>query len=295
MTDSEFQHYVPRFYLTGWATTVEYKGRRIWINEAGADPRHASIDKTGGEENFYAVKAFDGSTDIQTVEKYLADGEGKAGRAFVKIKNRDKLSAKERKDFADFLALLVRRTPYTREKSAKLVEKFLPGAIEPLRQSAEKIPDEERRNKILENIERVAADVLTRPESITAAAMLQPSDIGDIIARMDWAFLYHPTLKFVTSDNPFVYSMGLGIGDFENGHIIFPISNNLSFQAKHSSKFNDSYNEISDDLLAEINLRIVRHAYRQVYSSDNSAELTQCVDENIGADLHDEIEAPSEK
>ncbi len=281
----QFQHFVPDFYLSGWQITVDHKPKRIWVYEKGSVPRHAAIKNIGGEENFYAVKASDGTNDVETIERFLSRGESRAGTVFATIKNRKLLNEKDGRIFAEFLGVLLRRSPFYIGRWKDLVNKFLPGVIDPLLEIAEEIEDKERRDRAIENIEKVAAERRADPESIAKASILEPSDITNFVEKMDWAFFTCPTSKFVTSDNPFVYSIGLGIGDFENGHIIMPISSEISFQARNSTKFDSGYYEINDEDASKINLRIIGHAHKQVFASERSEELQKIVQERIGTDL----------
>ena len=204
---------------------------------------------------------------------------------FAKIKNREQLNAKDRRDFAEFLGTLVRRSPFSLEKAKALVNKLLPGVIDPLVKIANRIDNEARRRRAVKNIEKVAAERKADPDSIAKLAIVQPSDIAEFVDKMDWAFFHCSTSKFVTSDNPFVYSIGLGIGDFENGHIIMPISSEVSFQARNSTEFNGGYYEISDDNVKEINMRIIGHAKSQVFACEQSEELKEIVRMKIASDL----------
>jgi hypothetical protein len=282
----QFQHFVPNFYLSGWETTVDQKPRRVWVYEKDRKPYHAAIKNIGGEDNYYAIQKRDGSTDIETVERFLGGGESRAGKVFAKIKNAEALSERDCQHFAEFLAALVRRSPYSIEKSKGLVHQFLPQVINPLVERANRIEDEARRDRALQDIAKVEANVMANPDSVAKAAILEPSDIANFVVKMDWAFFHCRTAKFVTSDNPFVYSVGLGIGDFENGHVIIPISSEVSFQARNSTNFASGYFNITENEASKINERIVGHAHRQVFACDESVELEKIVQTKFGVDLH---------
>lgn len=135
--------------------------------------------------------------------------------------NRNALNLNDRRDFAEFLAALVRRSPFTGAKAKEMVPRLLAPIIDPLLERAKAIANKERRSRAIANVNKVAADVMAFPQRVMSAAISQESDIPRFIEAMDWAFFYNRTVKFIASDNPFVYSISLGIGNPENGHIIF--------------------------------------------------------------------------
>ncbi len=284
-TNNQFQHYVPRFYLCGWQTTVGHKPKRVWVYGRDNAAYHAAIKKVGGSDNFYAIENNDGATDIETVEKILAANESKAGQIIPKIKNGDALNQYERRYFSQFLSVLSRRTPFAKAQTKAMIPGMLPNIIDRLLERANSIQDEERRQLAVQNVNTAAANAVSRAGTIASSVLLQPFRISPVIEKMDWAFFHSPNVSFVASDNPFVYSIGLGIGNYNNGHIIFPVTKHISFQARNSTSFNSGHYNINEDDARSINLRIIRHAYRQVYSSEHSSELEQIIEENLGKDL----------
>lgn len=282
-----FHHYVSRFYLKGWQTTVGSRPQRIWVYRKNSEPRHGAIKRVAGEEDFYSVQNSDGSFDNLTVENYLGVTESKAGSVFQKFENNAQLSNQDRRIFAEFLTIFAQRNPYQKQNTEEILLSNLTENFATFRKDVEKYSPEQKAHylKELEYLEKWHSE---NPAALFPKLINIDSKIVDVIESMDWAFLKSKKVKFLTCDNPFVFDTG--IGDLEKGHIIFPISENMSFQATHKNNHNNAYTEIDEALANEINYRIVRFAYREVYASYNSEELKHFVDSNLGIDLQKKIE-----
>src|SRR6476660_3602164 len=123
--EGQFQHHVPRFYLRGWSCTVARLTKRIWLYCKGQEPKPAAIKKVGGRVNMYAVERSDGSIDLETVERYVADVESRAGKVIPKILNQEKISSSDKEALSHFISVMYRRGPYT-------MDAFAPESLAPM-------------------------------------------------------------------------------------------------------------------------------------------------------------------
>lgn len=285
---SQFQHHVPRFYLGGWSTSVNGLHKRVWVYEQGKEPRAAAIKKTGGRDNTYAVITSDGSVDLKTVEEYLGRIESQTGKVFPQIFQRKSLSPLEKRIIAVFVSVFYRRDTYT-------FDKFVPEKLAPtlpaLRdemlayaEAAEVAEDVKARYRtaVHKAIELAGENI----DSITSQSVLYSESFADaVFNKLNWCFLYSKEPRFVTSDCPVVFDRHRGIKDFARGHILFPISNQIVLWMTQWPILANCYVPISEDLVNNINARIIINAHQQVYASHRTPEIKVFVDKFVSAGL----------
>jgi hypothetical protein len=99
---------------------------------------------------------------------------------------------------------------------------------------------------------------------------------------MDWAFFKaSPNTEFLTCDDPVLFSKGSGLKDRE-AVIMFPLSRNLFFQAMWISEWRNTYQNLEEAQLRQLNEYVVSNAHKQVYASKNSNDIADLVQEKIG-------------
>lgn len=283
--DSQFHHYVPQFYLRAWSTTIRKRQNQLWIYERGsAEPFAGSVQKTAGEENAYAIHR-GGVIDSTAVETILSKMESNWARVIQKVRRRERVVSDDRRVLSEFLAMMMRRVKYTQDKAEAFSKEMLPLIVKELNRQASEIKLDSKREIALRNIGKVADEAARQSRSIGAMTLLEPPRIADHIEEMDWGFMIDPTASLLTSDTPFVFDRSLGIGDFTNGHIIFPVAPDLWIHAMNWSRFKNQYIEMSEAICQNMNLRIIVSANQQVYSNRHSLEIQRLVNWGLGKAL----------
>lgn len=88
------------------------------------------------------------------------------------------------------------------------------------------------------------------------------------LLSMNWVFLYHDTLQFLTSDNPVFFFEFEGIGSPES-ELTFPISSKITLWATRTPKANGTFMQATSPAVKEINRRTASNSMRWVYSERN--------------------------
>jgi hypothetical protein len=283
----QFQHHLPRFYLKGWATTVQSIPKRIWIYERGKSPRCSAIKTSAGRENMYSVVRSDGSLDIETVEKYLAKSESKAGTVFPRIFRRQILEFFEKHMLASFISIMARRDTYTFDAFAPAnLPPLIPGFHKKMRDDAYRISDPKLRKNYIDEVRKAIERAGDNINSLTSQAILESEPLARYMSNeFNWSFLYSKTANFVTSDAPVVINRSKGIRSFSDGHVLFPISRNILLWMTRWPISDRLYFPVSDRVVSDLNVRLIKNAFREVYAITRSDEIQDLVDRFIGDGL----------
>jgi hypothetical protein len=119
------------------------------------------------------------------------------------------------------------------------------------------------------------------PDFLFANNTLRASNFEKIMYLMDWAFFVAtPPAEFITCDNPALFSKGRGLGD-KDAVIMFPLSRSLFLQTMWMSGWGNTYQRLEDAQIKMLNSYVVQNAQKQVYSSKNSKEIIDLVNEQI--------------
>lgn len=215
---------------------------------------------------------------------FLGVSESKAAPVFQKIRDGEELTVKDRRRLSEFLTIFWQRSPYQKVKTKTILEDILPKNFQRFREEAACLSAEKRAGVEAE-LDRLEKWHSENPASLFPRLINIDTQVVDIIESMEWLITKSPNIEFLTSDNPFVYSHGIGIKDFAKGHFIFPLTKHIAMQGTHYSQGFGSSVEIGEAAAEDINLRIVRNSFREVYSSYESKELASFVNDNMGKDL----------
>jgi hypothetical protein len=236
----------------------------------------------------YAVLKSDGTVDLDSVENHIADVESRAGRVIRKILRKERINDADKEGFAHFLSVMYRRGPYT-------MDAFVPESLAP------KIPDlhtemvEQARQTFFDKpiyLERILSAVDKAIElasanlpSLTSQAILNSHNMGKVFSSFHWGFFVSKTARFVTSDTPVVFNRFTGIRDPQNSSILFPISSAMVLWLNQWMPIPYSYAEIPDNLVEDLNKRIIWNAFGEVYADHLSDSIEEYVNFNIGKGL----------
>jgi hypothetical protein len=281
---SQRQHYVPQFYLRGWVPEGE---GLIWVYTKTQQPRRLSIRKAGQEPDFYAFTDRHGINDSVSIEKELEKLDTAAAPVIKRIREREPLTDVDRELLSRFISVLWRRVPEHREVVDGSLRDMMPEYFEHLRDELKTLRSEkenaERIERVQQEVNRLEKEYMNKiPAYFFTENLQRPSMFETLLVKMDWAFLQAKSdTPFLTSDNPVVYSRGTGLGDLDNGIVLFPLSKDLMFQGMWKSSFRNSYVSIRDSDARRFNRYVVENAYKQVYASSKSSGVMALVSKRM--------------
>lgn len=288
------QHFVPRAYLSAFTDPDTPSGQEpyLWVYERdGEAPYARSPRKVAVRTHYYSFPDELGDLN-ESIEELLSKIESQAIPVLRLLQNDvdiASLTAEQREALAVFIAFLAVRTPRFRDH----IEKFMADIgkkVGPL--SAQDPEYFERTMKRVaaakgksppEDIERLRQyilsgdyDVKTNP-AISLQSLLEVAPtIAEYVYRFNWRMLRAPSSSsgFLTSDHPLVLIStkklpgiyGIGAGwETPWMEATLPIAPRrcLLISQHHPPGFE----EVSDSIVSEVNLRTAAHAAHEVYSS----------------------------
>lgn len=283
-------HFVPEFYQRGF---IEDGSGLIWVCEKGRAPRQRSVKKGAGfEYNLYAFTHADGSVDVGSVEKKLADLDRDAAAVIRKIDGGTPITPEERKTLCEFIGVMYRRTPEHRRAVGDMAVETVPEAFE--RIEAEiftpnfRIVDSlttEQRHRLEQRYAEflnVRANYSARPPDFLFPKLVVRDSVFQVrLENMDWAFFKSTKdTPFVTCDDPVIFNFSLSHS--QGGVLFFPLSRHILLQAMGISTYGGAYQQLPDRKVHILNRHLVRNAKKQVYSGRRRPELAKFVNRWIG-------------
>lgn len=253
-------HYVPRFYLRGFEAD-----KRIWAYDQQEKNKFCTQVKTvANETKLYS----------EELESHLANNvEAPAESAITAIRSKQPLNNKQRVALARYIITLWKRVPAGRHRLlqrlptvADEVHADLNAKIDA---AAKSNPDLQLHAAALKN--RVAEAVALQKENPSPTIWhhtIQSETEADpvkALLSMNWVFLYHEDLQFLTSDNPVFIFDSIGIGQ-PLSETSIPISNSIALWATRTPIKNGSFLRASTHAVREINRRTAYNASRYVFA-----------------------------
>ncbi len=252
-------HYIPRFYLRGFATEDA-----IWVYDKRAGRRFATqVKSVANETSMY-------SDDLET---YLANQiEDPANSAIAKVRTRQELTREERIALATYIIVLWKRVPIARSRALAR----LPGLAAEVQTDLHAELDQHALDNpdLLSEIEKFRGDV----DAAVATQYENPDPeiwyrsiqswssprLVDALLSMNWIFLHSNSSQFLTSDNPVFFFKHEGIGK-PTSELTWPLSSGLALWATRQPRPSMSYLSASSGAIKEINRRTVHNSSRFVY------------------------------
>jgi hypothetical protein len=258
-------HYVPRFYLRGFETN-----KRIWAYDQKDKIQFCSQVKTvANETKLYS----------QELESHLANNvEAPAESAFTAIRSKQTLNDVQRVALARYIITLWKRVPAGRHR---LLER-LPSVADDIHANlnakidaaAKSNPDLANQAAAFKNrvAEAVASQKKTPSPDIWHHTIQSETDADPIKAllSMNWVFLFHENLQFLTSDNPVFIFDSIGIGR-PSSEMSFPISASIALWATRSQVKDGCFLQASTHAVREINRRTAHNASRYVFAQSDES------------------------
>src|SRR6185503_16996699 len=252
MQDKLNHHFLPRFYLKGFASETdishiwEYQRGRAYVpgksNRDKYNPVLISLRKAGAAFGEYAYPRPDGTIDFNTYEDALEQLEKPANSVFDKIRNLQSIDDSDREVFAAYMVTMTRRVPARKE----LVKEQFPLVLE---KQWQRITDEiesaisqadpldtgrialltARLDASRQIIETYRQNGMPREMELKTIVDSAMHSVLDAMMSMRWQFLIAPEgHRFVTGDNP-VHTFKRGIGFSKPySELTFPVSSRVA-------------------------------------------------------------------
>lgn len=297
-------HYVPQFYLGGFADPQRSAGskkRRLWVYERGKSPRLSTPENEAFENDFYAFEDVFG--ERHSIEGQISQIESRAAPVLRKSSDPDHLfSERERYEMSLFVSLMFVRGQMGRElisRSLGLAMKkqlqqmadngpHFKGLWERRRKGAAGPSSEEARDFILGG----DYEVLQKDVGFNLRIMVEAWDhLSPILFCMGWQILHtQGPESFVASDNPVISLIpekygraGFGTGfAWPNTEVYFPL------HARACLRMGERVLESTADVRAaqvrQINRGVALSARRFLFASERSQKLAAMFDK-VGCKL----------
>lgn len=283
-------HYVPKCYLKSWTGAdgllCEYRRPHEMVV---ARRKHPS--ETGWIDKLYTVDSLQGGrSDAIETEFFLRVDQGASNALDLLLNNRTDLNAEQHSDWTRFLMSLLHRHP------AKIAELWK-AALDRFQADMDGFSDlyEARRKPTdpatFEEFKALEGDKLVG--GIFAGAIRRICNSQRIGTHINGMMSHVITLesnnRFLTSDRPLLLTGGLEDPDTA---LLMPIAPRKLFVATNGPHMSKALHDglASGVVLHNINLSVVRQAYRYVYAiCENDLPF---VEANLGRDLPLPWEAP---
>lgn len=214
MTQPKRHHYVPQFYLKNFAND---KGQ-IWVYDRQTKKyRQQNVRDTAVQQHYYRIETKDGTHSTE-IESFLAELEGNACTAIVKLERGETLTEDDRQYVAAYVALQMTRVPDFEKSSNESQEKLIRKMFKMSFHSVE--ATQKRLDKLKEKIGEVSGEVspeemyefiqqdrykMKFPRQNAIRSMLKLAEhTANYFIQMDWLLLRAGGGgTFITSDNPY--------------------------------------------------------------------------------------------
>lgn len=259
-------HFLPRSYLRAFATKNDPDA--VWIYVKGApSPRRVPTRKLAQAKNYFTPEQ----------EVWLArEIEAPANPILRQLRAGLPIGRDDRERVVQYLGSMLARVPRRRRKHLEGIPEVVRTVVEEFQQAAltlgEKHGAQELAQRRVDEAEAMKERSLKQYPPVLVEQALVPwvsEGVLDIIRRMSWRLIEsHGPRYFITSDNPMFFFEGLGLGGPQS-EFVFPLS---PLRAIHGSwqvppKGRDSL-LVNQDIVNEINLRIVTTTERLVVYSE---------------------------
>lgn len=289
-SDARNHHFVPQFYLKGFARLRSKDAQLTAFNLATGDqfvtrPRNVAAKRDYNRVDIEGV-------DPNFVETEMSKIEGDLDAAFKRIIDTE--SIEDRDDLSWVLVLISRlavTTPAFRDQRDKIMADVAKKMIQMSLRTEETwtsvlsgMPDEMKRKPAIPYAEmKKAIDTgaiypVTSKDALIAQEVQLWADVMPIIEARKWTLMISNNAigNFATSDRPVSlrwddesmnrnnYGVGLGM---RKTTLIFPLSRHLAVSG--SFEYDNGVVPASPELVAQINLRTFMGAEKQVYAPDD--------------------------
>jgi hypothetical protein len=220
MSEPRRHHYVPEFYLRGFATQAS-PGKVIVYDKEAGKAFGTSVKNAAVKRDYYRiVPPADKDVSPYILEEALSESEHKASKVLPKLIVGESLTNDERAEWAAFMALLHLRGPAARMMAAEVMVSLMTkmmdvtlvkkeryeAVFERARAAGEEMPGGVTYDQAVEFWKSRKFEI-----GIVEAASLMSLEaapmVAEILYDMEWMIVRCPPGSLlVTSDNPVIYS-----------------------------------------------------------------------------------------
>ena len=268
-------HYLPRYYLSGFAQDNE--PAIIWIYEKGKkEPFATQIEQVAIEKNMYP----------KDFETYLAnDIEWPANSVLGKIRERKMISDEDKTVLSKYMTVMLKRVPRGmqrfKEKAPQVIDKLKVEIDRKLAARAEQYPtkaDQIKRRR--EEAQKILERFKESPPKEAWISAIKPEmtpGVSELLSQMTWQFFVcEKPSAFLTCDNPVFFFERIGIGK-PYSEVSFPISSYIALWATWRSDLKGGFFTVGRRLVYEINRRTAKIASRFVFFHKKEAWVVALV------------------
>ncbi|MBN1608777.1 MAG: DUF4238 domain-containing protein [Polyangiaceae bacterium] len=276
------QHYIPRFYLKGWAADAGGLWRYNLNPVGGLDEKQVGPGAVAHREYLYSVKSevsyMPQTRPDQMETDFLAPLDEKAASALRKlITNPAEMSAEDREAWAQFLHSLRERHPNTLEVPTSEVEQYRTHATQQLRATCRDADSLARLDRTLEDINFEA--MMHNGRRTVMARRIRDSAFVDRLLGLKWEILdAHPGYEFITGDPPALLYRDTSIQGFEQVQMLsVPLNPSKLLlmhpsDAPHWSPEGSEFRTLCETLVRFHNVVLLRNGCRTVFSHQRVAD-----------------------
>jgi hypothetical protein len=304
MQQSRANHYVPQFYLTGFAelpASQPPKKPVLWVYERGRPHRLSTPKHEAYEKDLYTFE--DVSGEMSSIEGIIARIESRAAPVFRHLEDPDYIFPdSERYDMAVFMSLLFVRGPTGLEFISRSLGMFMKDRAQQLaRDDARFRADyetwrkhsggpsaEEVRQYVLEG----NYEILQKSAGLNLRGMVEAWDhLSPILFKMQWQILHSEGGQFFfTNDNPIFTLLPSDRGTAKFGvgfctpmvEVYLPVNRTVCLRLSETAT--ESSAAISNLQVRQINRAIAICARRFLYAPERSTKIARLFDK-VGGQL----------
>lgn len=294
------QHYLPRFYLDGFATD----GLVAVYDREKNEIRSQQPKDTTVIGHFYTVEDAEGRRRFE-IEALLSEYEGKASPVIKKLAGKETITADERSDLAIFMALGAMRTPDIVESLQLMNSDMVMAMAKRIYLNVDRIAadlrkdpvyagrsDDEVRIEAQAMVDMVQNDGLTVQTSekwAVGMAIKMSLAVAPTFAGRDWVIAHRDNDRksFVTTDAPVVltttephepniYGIGFASAD---ALVAFPLTQSCVLMM-HGCGGGFQHIEVNADKIRKANLAMAEQCKRFVVGRDEA--LVKSLAEEVG-------------
>lgn len=305
MNVPRMQHYIPRFYLSGFAdpNILDTEGREVlWVYERGKQIRRSSPTNEARQRDYYSLVA-EGCRNVE-VETWLGNLENEVAPIIADlVRDRRHVTEREKQTLALFIGIMQERTPagrwFAENKVGPLTNQIIKEAAgdpEKFRSFIEdnyRLPEEEG-----VDLEEVRRDILAgRGEQLSALQDFKLTSIievgkmvADVLLGMNWQTIHSEEQEpFLTSDDPVVRHvldersnrLHFRMGVASHGvNVWFPLCRTACVRITRESE--DGVGRWVPAGIRYLNKMVIMCADRWVYASGYSAKIKSLFDRKGG-------------
>jgi hypothetical protein len=312
VSKSQWQHYLPRVYLKGFATPTG----EVWrYDRVDGALKPLGIPIIGAEKDLYAIITGDElSQEIET--KWFSPLDGRFGPIRRKLENREEPSTEELMHLANFVAYLRVRTPAMireTETTFRQTDALLGPDRHSIKYHAEPL-DHDADTYVLakehrDSVSQRRADNACRND-VLKGLVNTGMQLARVLLDLEWTLLLAPLRRsFIVGDNPFVivppesHDVDLeGVGPMTPGAAVFvPLSSRLCLRVTNSGNPPAGSRQIDGATVRAINACLVLNSEQYLFSPSDAplkrlvADLTGASGKNLAQVVLREAPSVSDK